>query len=86
MFYHHVAGLNEHALTEEQILGFDVHCKALIVTQVSSLLLEGNLFEMKALNDLEVKMVVGANDGNEHWVTLLSQGWEQFLERQTATR
>ena len=50
------------------------------------MLLEGNLFEMKALNDLEVKMVVGANDGNEHWVTLLSQGWEQFLERQTATR
>ena len=56
------------------------------MTQVSSLLLEGNLFEMKALNDLEVRMVVGAYDENEHWVTLLSQGWEQFLERQTATR
>ena len=27
------------------------------MTQVSSLLLEGNLFEMKALADLEVKMV-----------------------------
>lgn len=35
-------------------------------SQVSSLLLEGNLFEMKALADLE--------------------GWEQFLERQTAMR
>ena len=33
------------------------NCNALTVTQVSSLLLEGNLFEMKALADLEVKMV-----------------------------
>ena len=30
----------------------------MILAQVSTLLLEGNLFEMKALNDLEVKIVV----------------------------
>ena len=30
----------------------------MVLAQVSTLLLEGNLFEMKALNDLEVKMAV----------------------------
>ena len=75
---------------------------------MSNLLLEGNLFEMKALTDLEVKMVMlmmavpmklkpwhlcppcrnikskcqlGNIRANFH-----PQGWEQFMERHTATR
>ena len=75
---------------------------------MTNLLLEGNLFEMKALTDLEVKMVMlmmavpmklkpwhlcppcrnikrkcqlGNIRANFH-----PQGWEQFMERRTATR
>ena len=57
------------------------------------MLLEGNLFEMKALTDLEVKMVPMMINMNLFFLVKIektqnnfAQGWEQFSERQTAMR
>jgi hypothetical protein len=65
----------------------------LTVIKVSSLMLEGNLYEMKALTDLEVTMVPMMIKMNlfllvkiEKTQNNFAQGWEQLSEWQTAMR